>query len=145
MLFWILILLVTRQSCVTQGHTDLLVRPSTAVVCDCKSNSCRTLFDIVWGCLATIFACTWVALHQNVPGPHLGHFALLMRTLRMMLVTIITPEFVVGFAARQLLSARRISKEFMSQKRMDSFAPWEDLCLKKVTQFQASSNFLPTC
>ncbi|KAJ7727060.1 hypothetical protein B0H16DRAFT_1697827 [Mycena metata] len=97
MLFWILIHLVTRQSGVTQGHPDLLVRPSTAAVCDCKSNSCRTLFDIIWGCLATLFACTWVALHQNVPGPDLGHFALLMRKLRMMLVTIIAPEFVVEF------------------------------------------------
>ncbi|KAJ7706536.1 hypothetical protein B0H16DRAFT_1825791 [Mycena metata] len=35
-----------------------------------------------------------------------------MRKLRMMLVTIIAPEFVVGFAARQFVSARRISKEF---------------------------------
>ncbi|KAJ7751611.1 hypothetical protein B0H16DRAFT_1460160 [Mycena metata] len=59
--------------------------------------SCRTLFDIIWGCLATIVACTWVALHQNVPDLELGHFALLMRKLRMMLVTIIAPEVVVEF------------------------------------------------
>ncbi|KAJ7839380.1 hypothetical protein B0H14DRAFT_2277246, partial [Mycena olivaceomarginata] len=70
----------------------------------------RTLFDIVWGCLATIFACTWVALHQNVPDPDLGHFALLMRKLRMMLVMIIAPEVIVAFAARQLVSAWGISK-----------------------------------
>ncbi|KAJ7706538.1 hypothetical protein B0H16DRAFT_686108 [Mycena metata] len=112
MLFWIFVFLLTRQSGLTQGHPDLLSRAATEASCDCTINSCRTLFDIVWGCLATIFACTWVALHQNVPDPDLGHFALLMRKLRMMLVTIIAPELIVGFAARQFLSAREISKEF---------------------------------
>ncbi|KAF7369946.1 hypothetical protein MSAN_00624200 [Mycena sanguinolenta] len=34
--------------------------------CD-NINSCRTLFSVVWGCLATIFACTWVSVHPNVP------------------------------------------------------------------------------
>ncbi|KAJ7751603.1 hypothetical protein B0H16DRAFT_1839915, partial [Mycena metata] len=76
----------------------------------------RTLFDIIWGCLATIFACTWVALHQNVPDPKLGYFALLMRKLRMMVVMIITPEVVVGFAARQFFSALKISQEFNVSK-----------------------------
>ncbi|KAJ7752857.1 hypothetical protein B0H16DRAFT_1690884 [Mycena metata] len=109
MLFWIFVFLLTRQSGLTQGHPDLLSRAATEASCDCTINSCRTLFDIVWGCLATIFACTWVALHQNVPDPDLGHFALLMRKLRMMLVTI-APEVIVGFAARQFLSAREISK-----------------------------------
>ncbi|KAJ7751660.1 hypothetical protein B0H16DRAFT_823481 [Mycena metata] len=115
MLFWISVFLLARQSGLTQGHPDLLIRaPETS--CDCTINSCRTLFDIIWGCLVTIFACTWVALHQNVPDPKLGWFSLLMRKLRMMLVTIIAPEVVVGFAARQLVSARWISKEFNVSK-----------------------------
>ncbi|KAJ7697566.1 hypothetical protein B0H16DRAFT_1350010, partial [Mycena metata] len=110
MLFWIFVFLLTRQSGFTQGHPDLLSRAATEASCDCTINSCRTLFDIVWGCLATTFACTWVALHQNVPDPNLGWFLLLMRKLRMMLLMIIAPEFVVGFAARQFASARQISK-----------------------------------
>ncbi|KAJ7697573.1 hypothetical protein B0H16DRAFT_1839772 [Mycena metata] len=97
MLFWIFVFLLTRQSGLTQGHPDLLSRAATEASCDCTINSCRTLFDIVWGCLATIFACTWVALHQNVPDPNLGWFSLLMRKLRMMLMMIIAPEFVVEF------------------------------------------------
>ncbi|KAJ7752872.1 hypothetical protein B0H16DRAFT_780753 [Mycena metata] len=112
MLFWIFVFLLTRQSSLTQGHPNLLSRAATEASCDCTVNSCRTLFDIIWGCLATIFACTWVALHQNVPDPNLGWFSLLMRKLRMMLVTIIAPEMVVGFAARQLVSAWWIAKEF---------------------------------
>ncbi|KAF7345732.1 hypothetical protein MVEN_01593400 [Mycena venus] len=30
-------------------------------------NNCRKLFDIIWGCLVTIFAATWVSVHPNVP------------------------------------------------------------------------------
>ncbi|KAJ7031842.1 hypothetical protein C8F04DRAFT_959856 [Mycena alexandri] len=124
MLFWFLIFLIARQSGLTQGHPDLLARVPTEASCDCTVNSCRTLFDIVWGCLATIFACTWVALHQNVPDLELGWFSLLLRKLKMMLVTIIAPEVVVAFAGRQLVSALYISKviaEFNVSKRHGFF------------------------
>ncbi|KAJ7727078.1 hypothetical protein B0H16DRAFT_1697840 [Mycena metata] len=69
MLFWVFVFLLTRQSSLTREHPNLLVRAPTEGSCDCTINSCRTLFDIIWGCLVTIFACTWVALHQNVPDP----------------------------------------------------------------------------
>ncbi|KAJ7706548.1 hypothetical protein B0H16DRAFT_1481954 [Mycena metata] len=142
MLFWVFVFLLTRQSGLTQGHPNLLIRTSE-MSCDCTINSCRTLFDIIWGCLATIFACTWVALHQNVPDPDLGYFALLMRKLRMMLVTIIAPEFVVGFATRQLVSARGISKEFNVSKthgffcNMGGFVSEEGHPVSKMKQLPA--------
>ncbi|KAJ7017289.1 hypothetical protein C8F04DRAFT_1279711 [Mycena alexandri] len=75
-------------------------------------NNCRTLFQIISGCLATVFACTWVAVHQNVPPPDLGWLSLLLRKLKMMLFTVIAPEFVVCLAARQFFDARYIAKEF---------------------------------
>ena len=28
---------------------------------------CRMIWNIVWSCLVTIFSCTWVAVHPNVP------------------------------------------------------------------------------
>ena len=30
---------------------------------------CRTIWNIIWSCLVTIFSCTWVAVHPNVPCP----------------------------------------------------------------------------
>jgi hypothetical protein len=30
---------------------------------------CRTLLGIVWSCITTIFLCTWVAIHPNIPEP----------------------------------------------------------------------------
>ncbi|KAF7371522.1 hypothetical protein MVEN_00007000 [Mycena venus] len=80
-----------------------------AVSCD-DINNCRRLFDIVWGCLATIFACTWVSVHPNVPPPNRSWLALFWRRLRMMLIGIIAPELMVGFAATQLLVTRMFSK-----------------------------------
>src|ERR1700691_5725134 len=32
--------------------------------------SVRTKTSIVWSCLVTIFSCTWVAVHPNIPGPN---------------------------------------------------------------------------
>ncbi|KAF7370049.1 hypothetical protein MSAN_00634900 [Mycena sanguinolenta] len=64
------------------------------------------------GCLATIFACTWVSVHPNVPPPGQSCLQLYWRRLKMMLIAIIAPEIMVGFAARQFFASRRLSKEF---------------------------------
>jgi hypothetical protein len=69
----------------------------------------RTLFNIVSGCLATVFACTWVTVHPNVPGPNQGKLALAWCRLGLMLVGIIAPELIAGFAVRQFLDARWFS------------------------------------
>ncbi|KAF7337373.1 hypothetical protein MSAN_02263300 [Mycena sanguinolenta] len=75
-------------------------------------NSCRTLFDIVWGCLATIFACTWVSVHPNVPPPNQSSVQFFWLKLKMMLIAIVAPEIMVGFAARQFFASRESSREF---------------------------------
>ncbi|KAF7369967.1 hypothetical protein MSAN_00626500 [Mycena sanguinolenta] len=84
-----------------------------AITDSCKDiDSCRTLFSILWGCLATIFACTWVSVHPNVPPPDQSWLQLCWRRLKMMLIAIIAPEIMVAFAARQRLGAHRLSKKF---------------------------------
>ncbi|KAJ7874549.1 hypothetical protein B0H14DRAFT_3859811 [Mycena olivaceomarginata] len=89
MLFLLFLLhLVTKNGSATLVALPLAPRTSTDI-CD-DINNCRKLFDIVWGCLVTIFACTWV--------------------LKMMLVGIIAPEIMVGFAARQFSAAQMSSK-----------------------------------
>ncbi|KAJ7062877.1 hypothetical protein C8F01DRAFT_985806 [Mycena amicta] len=120
-------LLVTNHS----AATPLVPRasPSDSVICD-NINHCRRLYDIVWGCLATIFACIWVSVHPNVPQPtpprpdRKGSFwqwakwmvidangALILR-LKLMVVALLGPEFIVGFAGRQLATARDFSKMY---------------------------------
>ncbi|KAF7336766.1 hypothetical protein MVEN_02111800 [Mycena venus] len=75
-------------------------------------NNCRKLFDVIWGCLATFFACTWVSVHPNVPPPGQSWLALFWRRLKMMLMAVVAPEVIVGLAARQFFVARKLSKDF---------------------------------
>ncbi|KAJ7923425.1 hypothetical protein B0H13DRAFT_2402224 [Mycena leptocephala] len=102
-------LLSRRGSAAPVPHT--LNDRSSPDSCD-NINDCRKLFDIIWGCLATIFACTWVSVHPNVPAPNQSRLALFWGRLKMMLFAIIAPELMVGFATRQFLAARSLSKEF---------------------------------
>ncbi|KAJ7137202.1 hypothetical protein C8R44DRAFT_848511 [Mycena epipterygia] len=98
----------SKNPSLTEGNT----LESRAPVDSCDDINSRSLFSIVWGCVTTIFACTWVSVHPNVPPPNQGRLRLFWCRLKMMLIAIIVPELMVGFAARQLWAARRFSKEF---------------------------------
>ncbi|KAJ6449550.1 hypothetical protein C8R45DRAFT_1130652 [Mycena sanguinolenta] len=90
--------------------------PDTRATDSCDDINNRSLFNIVWGCLATIFACTWVSVHPNVPPPDQNPLQLFWRRLKMMLIAIIAPEVMVGFAARQFFASRRLSKQYKISK-----------------------------
>ncbi|KAJ7077740.1 hypothetical protein C8R44DRAFT_755073 [Mycena epipterygia] len=107
LLLFLLVHMLSKSSTLAERHS----LDSRASVDSCDDiNSCRRPFDIVWGCLTTIFACTWVSVHPNVPPPDQSRLALFWRRLKLMLIAVIAPELMVGFAARQLWAARRFSK-----------------------------------
>ncbi|KAJ7130456.1 hypothetical protein C8R44DRAFT_731978 [Mycena epipterygia] len=113
LLLLLLVHALSKNSHLAQGNT----LESRAPVESCNNiNSCRRLFDIIWGCLTTIFACTWVSVHPNVPPPNQSQLALFWRRLKIMLIAVIAPEFMVAFAARQFYAARRFSREFEEQE-----------------------------
>ncbi|KAJ6603487.1 hypothetical protein DFH09DRAFT_807408, partial [Mycena vulgaris] len=69
------------------------------------------LVDIIWGCLTTIFASTWVSVPPNFSTVGRSRLIRMLRRLgMMMLIAIIAPELIVFFAARQLAVTRRISR-----------------------------------
>ncbi|KAJ7105964.1 hypothetical protein C8R44DRAFT_886405 [Mycena epipterygia] len=109
LLLLLLLHMSSKNPSLTQGHTLESRVPINS--CD-DINSCRRLFDIIWGCVTTIFACTWVSVHPNLPPPNQGQLRRFWQRLKMMLIAVIAPELMVGFAARQLGAARRFSKEF---------------------------------
>lgn len=81
------------------------------------SSSCdnrRSLSDIIWSCLLTIFSCTWVAVHPNVPGPDDTWFTINLRHVELMLLAIIAPEAVILWAMRQWVFARKFAKQHES-------------------------------
>ena len=84
---------------------------------------CRTIWNIVWSCLVTIFSCTWVAVHPNVPCPKKREvngwieryirnplLSFVEHRLPLFICALLVPEYVLAWAIRQFLSARRIAK-----------------------------------
>ena len=84
---------------------------------------CRTIWNIVWSCLVTIFSCTWVAVHPNVPCPKKREasgwieryiwnplLSFMEHRLPLFLCALFVPEYVLAWAIRQFLKARRIAK-----------------------------------
>lgn len=70
---------------------------------DDSSSGCttRTVLDILWSCLATTFACTWLSVHPNVPWRNEGKWTLLGRRIFLMFFSILAPEFMIMWAFKQ--------------------------------------------
>ncbi|PBK83049.1 hypothetical protein ARMGADRAFT_975243 [Armillaria gallica] len=64
----------------------------------------RTVLNILWSCLATIFASTWLAIHPNVPGRKItdkGAISRAVERAKIMGIAILAPEIIVSWAAEQ--------------------------------------------
>ncbi|KIK64250.1 hypothetical protein GYMLUDRAFT_161867 [Collybiopsis luxurians FD-317 M1] len=72
-----------------------------------SSPATRSTSEIVWSCVTTIFACTWVAVHPNVPSINASDRELFRRRVKILAVALIAPEFAIIWAANQLRSAFR--------------------------------------
>ena len=96
--------------------TSLLAESSLNVTTVISTPSCicpadqRTVWDILWSCLATIFACSWVSVHPNIPGPNETSWRIFLRRLELMFWAIVAPELIIAWAFRQWMSARCIGK-----------------------------------
>jgi len=69
----------------------------------------RTVWSIVWSCLVTLFACSWVAVHPNVPRATDSNALIFGRRLAMMGYMLLAPELVILWAAGQHFSAKEIA------------------------------------
>ncbi|KAK0229403.1 hypothetical protein EDD85DRAFT_974618, partial [Armillaria nabsnona] len=71
----------------------------------------RTVWDIIWSCLATMFACTWLAVHPNVPGRNIttkGTIACAIERAKIIAITILAPEVILAWAAEQFTVAWKL-------------------------------------
>ncbi|TDL15019.1 hypothetical protein BD410DRAFT_856986 [Rickenella mellea] len=75
----------------------------------------RTVSDIVWSCLTTIFLCTWVAIHPNIPAPYESSLEIGLRRLGIVIMALIAPEIIILLAMRQWIASRRLAKEHHSE------------------------------
>ncbi|TFK58388.1 hypothetical protein BDN72DRAFT_92550 [Pluteus cervinus] len=76
--------------------------------CDCSGSGAdgRTLYDIVKGCLVTIAACVYRAVHQNIPDPELSFWGRLRVTMKVTFYALIVPELMIWWAMRQWFGSR---------------------------------------
>ena len=77
----------------------------------------RSVLDILWSCLATTFACTWVSVHPNVPFKNEGKWAILIRRLFLMLFSILAPEIMIMWAFKQWKGALKIRETINNAQR----------------------------
>ena len=62
----------------------------------------------------TIFSCTWIPLHPNIPGPDDSSLEIAFRGVKLMVIALIAPELVVQWAMRQWLVSPRLAKNYGS-------------------------------
>ncbi|KDR77183.1 hypothetical protein GALMADRAFT_66531 [Galerina marginata CBS 339.88] len=79
--------------------------------CPCPDQQ-RSLWDILWSCLATIFACTWVSVHPNIPPSGEKWWKTALRRLELMFWAVIAPELIILWAMKQFFGARAMVKEY---------------------------------
>ena len=90
---------------------------STAIItptCICPADQ-RTIWDILWSCLATIIACSWVSVHPNIPGPNESSRRIFLRRLELMFWAVFGPEMIITWALRQWLGAHHLEKLYKGE------------------------------
>lgn len=101
---------------------DLRNEISSSSSCNDIDN-CRKLNNIIWSCLTTIFACTWLTLHPNISPPTLtqssdfrercshGLKGFMRHRLLPFVVAVLTPEWILAWAMQQWTVANQIVEE----------------------------------
>lgn len=75
------------------------------------SDNTRTMWDILLSCGLTLFACTWTAIHPNIPGVNDGMVLIIFYRLCLMVVASLIPEFMTIWAIAQFCCAERAAKQ----------------------------------
>jgi hypothetical protein len=112
---------------ITQGPFGDAAPISSVEVRDLSGNAeliqTRTLWNIIWSCLSTIFLCTWGSLHPNISStpdePSMGRRDKLRKSLvefltyklPLFLWALLVPEYILAWAIRQYMTAGEIQKK----------------------------------
>ncbi|KAF8169803.1 hypothetical protein BJ912DRAFT_1048178 [Pholiota molesta] len=89
----------------------------------------RSVNDIVISCFATLYACTWSAIHPNIPAPTDSWWTCFKRQIVTMIYALLAPELITTWALRQRLAARRIRNEYNKKiKIIDSELEQQNEC-----------------
>ncbi|KAI0059806.1 hypothetical protein BV25DRAFT_1828514 [Artomyces pyxidatus] len=126
------------NSTLTNNTTSFALASAADDTCT-DITTCRTRDTIIWSSLVTILACVWTAVHRNVPGPQRVGESRFWRiagrvreATKIVVVTVLVPEWVLAWAVRQYLNARDVGKE-LERARDGAEKKW-DATQKKLKE-----------
>jgi hypothetical protein len=94
------------------SNTTVTVLSTSASICPADQ---RLIWDILWSCLATLFACSWVSIHPNIPGPNESRRRIFLHRLELMFWAVVGPEMITAWAFQQWASARHLEKLYKGE------------------------------
>ncbi|KDQ50589.1 hypothetical protein JAAARDRAFT_41904 [Jaapia argillacea MUCL 33604] len=93
------------------------ISPPVEVSPSCTNLSQRRTFEsIIYSCVATLAACTWVSVHPNIPGLEAGSFKIFLFRLKYMVMALIAPELLLTWAIRQWIVAGRLADKYRDHR-----------------------------
>lgn len=84
---------------------------TTGIVSWTPEPQTRGTIGLVWGCLATIFLCTWSAIHPNLPAEDETPWQILWRRVVYLTGALVAPEYFCLIALGDLFDARCVQKQ----------------------------------
>lgn len=106
------VLLPTADSDVATPDSETICGRELPECANVNVTRYRTAQDIVLSCLATIFACTWVALHTEVYPLKDSKWKKFRDKVLYMIYAILAPEVLVGVAVKEWREAVRHAVEY---------------------------------
>ena len=91
---------------------DINIAPDGLQLPTCTCIDQRSIPDILWSCFATLFACSWLSVHPNMPGPDEGFWKIARGRLEIMFWSLICPEMIIAWAYRQWVAARLLRDRY---------------------------------
>ena len=84
---------------------------------------CRSLLNIIWSCLTTIFLCTWVTVHPDVPDENETSWSgRLSDRLAYLAFMLVSPEAFALVSCEEWADACKITKS-LSGARFYNYSP----------------------
>ena len=108
--------LISENNNVLASYASATIIPPSFVARDSTDCLCpaatRSLLNVIWSCLTTIFLCTWVSIHPNLPPPKENRFPAILRQLHIMSWALFAPEMILMWSVRQWRFARIASRMY---------------------------------
>jgi hypothetical protein len=86
----------------------------------------RSVYGIVWSCLTTTFLCAWASMHLDITHGMMGSWKRRGYRILFLSLSVIMPEYIVGWAMKQRKIALEIRNTYRDKGREANHVRTED-------------------